>query len=780
LGFEHIVYHGSPGFDRTVFLSPDLFHGGNPPAQRIFRLFGLGGTRLMVRKHFDVLEDVGVCFQHVGRIVPRTAHVETRLDDGQGHFALLGIKGLLVDGLDTLPESTALVFMDGALRPRNPMQCALKALKLRNIDGQLRAEAFDIIEHPKIISQAEADRDQLVLNALDQFLARNNLSGSKVVIAAPGQSGFTRFVKLPPVETKQIPDIVRFEAEQQIPFDIDEVIWRWEDFKDPDSPDVEVGIFAMKRTDVGDVLDRFGEAGITVDVVQMAPLALYNFLQFDGQVAEDGATLLVDVGVDKTELVVADGPRIWTRTVQLGGSNFTTALVKAFKLSFPKAEKLKRTAATSKYARQIFQTMRPVFAELVQEISRSIGYYTSVHRESRFRRVVGLGNGFRLPGLQKFLEQNLNIPVVRLDSYNELPPSATVNAPAFTENVLSFAVAYGLALQGLGLTRIQTSLLPTEIARQRLWRRKYPWFAGAAALIISALSGMTWRAYADAGTLNTAQNVTLSGVNDMVGRYKKLREDHDLVKGRDKKEEDQIIEYDKMLRFRDFWPGVQAIISDAVTREARHQGLMNESDMKRLLQTPRGQRLTIEMDSLQRRYLDDVSGITAEKLRAMGGSGGRGRALGPMGRRGYSQMAPPMAGGGRGETADQTTSTETRRRGYIVTLSGRTSHQKAGPFLTRLVNRVLDGAGPYPGVEVTAGDVVSYQSGATAAKPTPGMMGIGIPRGLAGAGGIQTVPLDPLTGEDISGDTTFSIMWVFAIVEPDPQPTGDAAVGGGR
>ena len=149
-------------------------------------------------------------------------------------------------------------------------QCALKALKLRLMEGELRVEAFDIIEHPKILSQPEADRDQLMRNALEQFLAQNNVAGSTVVIAAPGQSGFTRFVKLPPVEEKRVPEIVRFEAEQQIPFDINDVIWRWQAFTDPDSPDVEVGIFAMKRTDVGDVLDRFDEAGIGVDELGFA------------------------------------------------------------------------------------------------------------------------------------------------------------------------------------------------------------------------------------------------------------------------------------------------------------------------------------------------------------------------------------------------------------------------------------------------------------------------------------------------------------------------------
>src|SRR5271163_2419205 len=100
-------------------------------------------------------------------------------------------------------------------------QCALKAIRLEEIDGKIKATAFDYIEHPKILSQPDADADVLTREALDKFLERNSLRGDHVVIGIPGQSGLARFVKLPPVEEKKISDIVRFEAKQQIPFPLD-------------------------------------------------------------------------------------------------------------------------------------------------------------------------------------------------------------------------------------------------------------------------------------------------------------------------------------------------------------------------------------------------------------------------------------------------------------------------------------------------------------------------------------------------------------------------------
>ena len=178
-----------------------------------------------------------------------------------------------------------------------------------------------------------------------------------------------------------------------------------------------------------------------------APLALYNSARFDGLLS-DKTTLLLDIGAENTDLIIASPAGLWTRTIPLGGNSFTDTLVKSFKLSFSKAENLKRTAATSKYARQIFQTMRPIFADLVQELQRSIGFYTSTHRDAELVKAVGLGNAFKLPGLQKYLQQNLGLDVARPESFAKLTPVAGADVSTLKENLLSFAVAYGLAVAG--------------------------------------------------------------------------------------------------------------------------------------------------------------------------------------------------------------------------------------------------------------------------------------------------------------------------------------------
>src|SRR5580692_9539448 len=165
-------------------------------------------------------------------------------------------------------------------------QCALKAIRLEELDGVMTATAFDYVERPKILSQPDADPDQLTREALETFLSRNTIKGDLIAMSIAGQSGLARFVKLPPVEEKKIADIVRFEAKQQIPFPLDEVVWDYQKIgsgtvTDGFAMDTEIGLFAMKRDQIHRSLQHFLETNVEVHVVQMAPLALCNYIAYD-------------------------------------------------------------------------------------------------------------------------------------------------------------------------------------------------------------------------------------------------------------------------------------------------------------------------------------------------------------------------------------------------------------------------------------------------------------------------------------------------------------------
>lgn len=382
-------------------------------------------------------------------------------------------------------------------------QAGLKAIRLKYAESakQALAVAFDYIPHPKLLSQPDANPKELIQQALQTFLSRNDTRGDQIAISLPGSTALARFIQLPPVEEKKVADVVKYEAKQQIPFALEDVIW---DFQTLGGGIVEsgfmlgaeVGLFAMKRDQVADALRPFTEAKVEVELVQIAPLALYNFICYDQFGArlggDDGVTsdfhVVLDMGTDNTTLLVTNGEKIWIRNVPIGGNHFTRALLKEMKLTFAKAEHLKCNATKSPDPRAVFQALRPVFNEYVSEIQRSIGYFSSVNRDCQITKVIGVGNGFKLAGLQKFLQQNLNYEVERVETFKAVIGDTVLSAPVFQENIMAFVVPYGLALQTLRVTKIHTTLLPPEIARARKIRRKKPWALVTSSMLLMGLA----------------------------------------------------------------------------------------------------------------------------------------------------------------------------------------------------------------------------------------------------------------------------------------------------
>ncbi|MBN1488877.1 MAG: type IV pilus assembly protein PilM [Phycisphaerae bacterium] len=689
-------------------------------------------------------------------------------------------------------------------------QCALKALRIRPVGDKVEVLAHEHIEHAKILSQPDADRTALVAKALETLLSKHDIRQDLIVVGVPGQHTLSRFTKLPPVDKKKIPDIVRFEANQQIPFDMDEVIWDYQTFGGDDAAEVEVGIFAMRRELVGEHLKAFTAANIEPIVVQSAPLALYNALLYDGQFA-DGATLLLDIGAQNTDLIVADAKGLWTRNIPIGGSNFTESLLKTFKISFAKAESLKRTAASSKYARQIFQAMRPVFADLVAEIQRSLGFYSSTHRGVRVVRVIGMGNAFKLPGLQKFLQSNLGIEVVRPSTFNKLSVASVENAPRLIEHLLSFGVAYGLALQGLDRTKITSSLLPPEIAKTVVWRRKTPWFWGAAACLALAAAVVWGRFIWDTGALSNAQGAA-SGLGSslsveeclallkqppspdtmapaeyagkIVNLGNSLRQHYDTFNQAGSADEQKIRQIAALQDNKALWPRILQEMQNALPQPQAELATAlaegPEAYAAAAQRVARGERNQVFIDSFSVQF-------SSSTRQAYG-------SLHPRGSAAAAVSASPSFGADdmQGDEAPQASADGP---GFVIRLTGRTPNS-GGPrflhrsFLSNLANVKVeqpassafrfevDQAGPLRSlVQCVQAKTLRKQFGGgvpTGPSPAPAV-GAGATSG-AQASTARDDEQDPVTGEDTGDDYVFEVLFRVVL---DKAGGGSASDGGG-
>uniref|UniRef100_UPI0032205474 type IV pilus assembly protein PilM n=1 Tax=Thermogutta sp. TaxID=1962930 RepID=UPI0032205474 len=379
---------------------------------------------------------------------------------------------------------------------------SLKALRLRPGESPqlVVAEAFDYIEYPMLLTQPSADPASLVETALRQFLSRNEVRGHKIAISVSGATGLARFIKLPPVELSKLPDVVRYEAKQQIPYDLNNVVWRYQRLDAGGGESgftlgTTIGLFALKREQVEAALQPFRNLGIEVDIIQLSPLAIFNYVRFDAmpdlpppdEYDPDNpppAVAVISMGTDSTDLVITNGYRVWQRNIPIGGSHFTKALSKELKLTFSKAEHIKKNPTTYSDPKAVFQAMRPVFAELLSEIQRSISYYNSIERSIEITRGLALGNPMKLQGLRAYLEKGLGFPLESVEHFEHLMGPDVVQSPVFRENLSCFAIVYGLALQGIGRAYMEINMLPDEIVKDRFIRAKKPWALAAATTLL--------------------------------------------------------------------------------------------------------------------------------------------------------------------------------------------------------------------------------------------------------------------------------------------------------
>ena len=404
---------------------------------------------------------------------------------------------------------------------------AIKAIKLERDGDTLTVGDFVVIPHKKVLSTPDLDETDALRVALGVLTAEYGeaMRGQRIAVSMPGNGAFVRFAKLPPVAPKDVANLVRFEAAQQMPFPIDEVQWDYQTFTSQDTPDIEVGIFAITRQKIGEKLSLYSDVGVSPDIFTIGPLAAYNAVAYDLAFTEQTpGTIIVDIGTVSTDLIIADAGRVWIRTFPVGGHHFTMRLAEEFKLTYSKAEKLKREAETSKYKRHIFQAFKPVFADLVQEIQRSIGFYQDTHPGAKLTRLIGLGSTFRVMGLRKLLSQQLRLEVFRLESFKRLSVDGA-GAADFEAGALNLATAYGLALQGLGVTPIRANLMPVSVLRKVIWKRKTPWFVAAAALGIIGSAATFLRPFMDSQNYRSGDISRNAVIASVVSKGNQLKND---------------------------------------------------------------------------------------------------------------------------------------------------------------------------------------------------------------------------------------------------------------
>jgi type IV pilus assembly protein PilM len=374
---------------------------------------------------------------------------------------------------------------------------SLKAVKINRDQASFEILAVDKIDFEG--GEAGIDSINQAKAALHTFATRNTID-CPVAVLHPSRSAFSRFIQLPPFDAKKLDEMIGFEAQQQIPFPIDEVIWDYHVAEGgEDAGETNVGIFAVRREDISDFMLDYEQ--FPLETISIGYIGLLNYVLFD--LRPTRPVVVLDLGSDHTDLLIVDGTNFWFRSLPSAGKDFTQALQEKFKLDFTQAEDLKVEGAKGEHAPKIFQVVQPLIRDLVHEINRSIGFYKSQAGDVKFEDLFLFGNGSRLLGLRKSLEEQLKFRVHVGKGFNRIRTSRETNVTLLQSQFPAFASCVGAGIQALGVGQCDVNLLPQEQQEALEFKKKQKTVLIAAACLY-ILIGWYWVSYG--GKITSAQS----------------------------------------------------------------------------------------------------------------------------------------------------------------------------------------------------------------------------------------------------------------------------------
>ncbi len=343
----------------------------------------------------------------------------------------------------------------------------------------------------------EAARIPQVQLAIKELAKGLKLGKQKAAYSLSGQSVFVRFVKLPPLEEENVEELVRFEAQQNVPFPIDEVVWDWEILKTP-GIETEVVLVAIKSDSLNDLNEVVAETGLGTRLVDAAPTALYNALRYNYPDLSE-STLLLDVGAKTSNLIYAEGDKFFTRSVPVGGASLTSAIAKEYNVSFAEAENTKLTAGLvvlgGGHASQLDEAtanlgtvIRNGLTRLTAEVARTTQLFRSQHGGAAPKKVLLAGGGANLPYMKEFLEEKLNIPVEIFNPLQRISVGKGVDVEALGAEAHMMGEMVGLGLRAAEKATINIDLVPDVVQAERDITRRKPTLIAAAAIFLGGLA----------------------------------------------------------------------------------------------------------------------------------------------------------------------------------------------------------------------------------------------------------------------------------------------------
>jgi type IV pilus assembly protein PilM len=291
------------------------------------------------------------------------------------------------------------------------------------------------------------------VEAIKNLVKSLDIKAKEVTSSVSGNSVIIRKIALPAMHPEELEDQIQWEAEQYIPFDINDVNIDFQ-LLAPDEHDpsrMNVLLVASKKDIVNDYLTVFSEAGLKLAIVDVDSFAVQNCFELNYDIDPEEVAALINIGAGIVNLnIVKDGVSLFTRDVQMGGNLYTEEIQKQYGVSSEDAERMKITGECSDRD-GLQNTINRVNETLALEMRRSLDFYNSTAGEGRITKVWLSGGGAKTAMLTDAVSQRLDIPVEILNPFLKVKVNEKEFDPDYLQEIGPLVtVAMGLAIRRLG------------------------------------------------------------------------------------------------------------------------------------------------------------------------------------------------------------------------------------------------------------------------------------------------------------------------------------------
>jgi type IV pilus assembly protein PilM len=326
------------------------------------------------------------------------------------------------------------------------------ALKSRDKGFELRSLGQAGLPSEAIVQGAFLNSSAIV-DAIREAVDSGRISGKDVAAAVSGHSVIVKRVNLPQMTREELEDQIQWEAEQYIPFDVNEVNLDFQILdSNEDEGQMDVLLVAAKKDLIDDYVQVISEAGLNPVAIDVAGFAIQNAYELNYEQDVDAVVALVNIGAQVVNInVLRNGIPAFTRDIMTGGAQYTEEIQKALSVSFEEAERIKMGSpggaeqVQDVIPQEVEQAMRGVSDNVIGEISRSLDFFAATAADARINKVLLSGGGSKIAGFASAFAERTGLETSEMNPLAHMLPSKGFDAEYLETMGPLLAVGIGLA-----------------------------------------------------------------------------------------------------------------------------------------------------------------------------------------------------------------------------------------------------------------------------------------------------------------------------------------------